>query len=152
MCLTFFHLSDLTGVHAQVCLTSVSDSRPRSSCRLSLMRARLFFSTSGFLVCSNKQDFKKDKTPHSVFYTESLTGKSFELESNGTREKKTRFLTETFSLQSKTLVAFVVCCLAFCLSDCFTCVFNVLFLYFLCSFISVVFHFITSVSDVQTSS
>lgn len=32
-------------------LTSVSASKVRSSCKLSLMRARLFFSTRGFRVC-----------------------------------------------------------------------------------------------------
>lgn len=36
-------------------LTSASAMRTLSSCRLSLMRALLFFSTSGFLVCHNSK-------------------------------------------------------------------------------------------------
>lgn len=36
-------------------LTSASASRVRSSCRLSLMRARLFFSTRGFLICGRTE-------------------------------------------------------------------------------------------------
>lgn len=45
-------------------LTSVSASRVRSSCKLSLMRARLFFSTRGFRVCRKHKD-------HSVTQTNS---------------------------------------------------------------------------------
>lgn len=37
----------------RVLLTSVSASKVRSSRKLSLMRARLFFSTSGFRICKN---------------------------------------------------------------------------------------------------
>lgn len=43
-----------------VLLTSVSDSKARSSLRLSLMRARLFFSTKGFRIC-NKITFTRSK-------------------------------------------------------------------------------------------
>ena len=50
-------------------LTSVSASRVRSSCKLSLMRARLFFSTRGFLVCRSTHITLHSLTHQAVWNT-----------------------------------------------------------------------------------